>query len=154
MAGGHSTTQVHMGARVGCHVSQSREEILGQLIWESSSLFNRVLLLYFFRVGLCSHTVLPVQDAWRHGGRRIEAETLDRVDRSPRDQQSNTCSIRGVSEDDERLTFRHVASQGAPDLHRTVNTPSGDRSPSDGRCKLIKIDRDRTAYLIDIGRLT
>ena len=82
-----ATTQVHVGARVGRHVSRSREETLGQLIGESSPLFNRVLPLYFFHVGLCSHTVLHVQDAWRHGGRRIEAETLDRVDRSPRDQQ-------------------------------------------------------------------
>ena len=63
--------QVHVGARVGCHVSQSREEMLGQLIEESSPLFNHVLPLYFFRVGLCSHTVLPLQDVCRHGGRRI-----------------------------------------------------------------------------------
>ena len=91
VAGGHATTQVHVGTRVGRHVSRSREDTLGQLIGESSPLFNRVLPLYFFRVGLCSHTVLPVQDAWRHGGRPIEAETLDRVDPSPRDQQLNTC---------------------------------------------------------------
>ena len=71
----------------------------------------------------------------------------DRVDPSPRDQQSDTCWIRGISELDERLTFRHVASQEAPDRHRTVNAPSGDRSSSDGRCKLIKSDKDRTADL-------
>ena len=76
VAGGHATTQVHVGARVGRHVSRSREEIVGQLIGESFPLFNRILPFYFFRVGLCSHTVLPLQDAWRHGGRRMRAERL------------------------------------------------------------------------------
>ena len=67
------TMQVHVGARVGRHVSRSREDMLGKLIGESSPLFNRVLSVYFFHVGLCSHTVLPLQDAWRHGGRRIRS---------------------------------------------------------------------------------
>ena len=64
----------HVGARVRHHVWRSREEILGQLIGESSPLFNRVLRLYFFRVGLCSHTVLTLQATWRLGGRRIGSE--------------------------------------------------------------------------------
>ena len=46
----------------------------GQLIGESSSLFNRILPLYFFRVGLCSHTVSILQDAWRCEDRWIPAE--------------------------------------------------------------------------------
>ena len=75
VAGGHATTQVHVGARVGRHVSRSREETLGQLIGESSPLFNRVLPLYFFRVGLCSHTVLTLQATWTRGERRISSWT-------------------------------------------------------------------------------
>ena len=47
-----------------------------------------------------------------------------------------------------------VETPGALDLHRTVDTSSGRRSPSDGRCKWIKTDKDWTAYLIDIGRPT
>ena len=55
----------HVGARVGRHVSRSREKILGQLIGESSPLFNRVLPFYFFRVGLCSTRSYLLQVAWR-----------------------------------------------------------------------------------------
>ena len=75
VAGGHVTTQVHVGARVGHHVSRSREETLGQLIGESSPLFNCVLPLYFFRVGLCYHTVLTLQATWTRGERRISSWT-------------------------------------------------------------------------------
>ena len=75
VAGGHATTQVHVGARVGRHVSRSREETLGQLIGESSPLFNRVLPLYFFRVGLYSHTVLTLQATWMRDERRISSWT-------------------------------------------------------------------------------
>ena len=40
-----------------------------------------------------------------------------------------------------------MAAQEAPDRHRTVNATAGDRSSSDGRCKLIESDKDRTADL-------
>ena len=40
-----------------------------------------------------------------------------------------------------------MAAQEAPDRHRTVNAPASDRSSSDGRCKLIESDKDRTADL-------
>ena len=58
-----------------------------------------------------SHTVLTLQVMWRHGGRRIEAGTLDRVDRSPRDQHQNTCLKICLS---STLDVRHVAERGAP----------------------------------------
>ena len=34
-------------------------------------LFNRKMSLYFLHVGLCSHTVLTLQDASRHNKRRM-----------------------------------------------------------------------------------
>ena len=38
--------------------------------------FKRDFLLFFFCVGLCSHTVLPVQDAWQPTGRRMRSGRL------------------------------------------------------------------------------
>ena len=85
------TTQVHVGARVGRHVSRSREDMLGQLRGESSPLFNRVLSVYFFRVGLCSHTVLTLQVTWRHGGRRIQPALIaERGSRRPESTRSSS----------------------------------------------------------------
>ena len=77
----------HVGARVGRHMSRSREEIIRQLIGESSPLFNRVLSLYLFSVRLCSHTILFCRT---RGGARIVRfgwNGGDRVDPSPRDRQ-------------------------------------------------------------------
>ena len=118
----------------------------------TAPLFKRKESLYFIRVGLCSHTVLPVQDAMAayRMSDVIKTATIawTRVHAIIR---STTCAKR-------RLKWR-----GSDDLPRATWQPEdlrigikskGDRSPSDGRCKLIKIDRNRTAYLIDIGRLT
>ena len=76
-----------------------------------AALFKRNISLYLFRVGLCSHTVLTLQVTWRHDERRIEVGTLDRVDRSPRDQHQNTCLKKSLS---STLDARHVAERGAP----------------------------------------
>ena len=48
----------HVGARVGRHVEAGIREDVKKLIGESPLLFKRVLSLYFFRVGPCSHTIL------------------------------------------------------------------------------------------------
>ena len=80
----------HVGARVGRHVSRSREEILGQLIGESSPLFNRVLPLYFFRMGLCPTRFLPCRTrggTMGVGSSWVSSRGVDRVDQSPRDCQ-------------------------------------------------------------------
>ena len=85
----------HVGARVWCHVSRSKEEIVGQLIGESFPLFKRVLLFYFFRVGLCSHTVLTLQVTWRHGGRRIQPALIaERGSRGPESTRSSSKHVR------------------------------------------------------------
>ena len=55
----------HVGARVGRHVWLDIEGERRILIGESVPLFNHILSLYFLRVGLCSHTVSVLQDAWQ-----------------------------------------------------------------------------------------
>ena len=105
----------HVGARVGRHVSRSREEILGQLIGESSPLFNHVLPLYFFRVGLCSTRSYLLQVTWRLGGRRIGSER--RRSRGPESTRSliTTRAENGdLSATIGGLTDRHVATGGEP----------------------------------------
>ena len=140
-------------------------------------IFNHIISIYFFRVGLCPTHVLPFagdMDAWRTSDliRTVEISWT----RVHAIIKSSTCSIGGVSKDDERLTFKHVASREAPDLqqklrprdcdptatvkrdpllfvetpgalhlHRTVDASSGGRSPSNGRCKWIKTNKDRMA---------
>ena len=56
MAGGH--VDGPRVCRVGRHVWLDIEEERTILIGESVPLFNRVVFLLFFRVGLCSHTAL------------------------------------------------------------------------------------------------
>ena len=43
---------------------------------------------FLFRVGLCPHKNLPLQDGWLHQSRRRRSQAVDRLDRSPRDHQS------------------------------------------------------------------
>ena len=45
----------------------------------------------FLRVGHSPTRFLPVQDAWQLSGCRIQAQSVDRVDPSPRDLHYNTC---------------------------------------------------------------
>ena len=94
----------HVGARVGRHVSRSREDITGQLIGESSPLFNRVRFLYLFRVGLCSHTVCLFCRT-RGGARsvRFRLNGGDRVDPSPRDHDQSTCVMLTLSDGDRSV---------------------------------------------------
>ena len=40
------------------------------------------------------------------------------MDPSPRDRNQNTCVKEGLSELDERLTLRYMASRGTPDRHQ------------------------------------
>ena len=83
----------------------------------------------FLRVGLCSHTVSLLQVTWRHNERRVEAETLDRVDRSPRDQQLRHVSEIKLSGCDRRLTCCHMALFGAwIFLERTMIAARVDRA--------------------------
>ena len=55
----------HVGAHVGRHVWLDLEGERRILIGESVPLFMGILSPYFLRVGLCSHTVSVLQDAWR-----------------------------------------------------------------------------------------
>ena len=48
-----------------------------------------------------SRGFLPVQDAWRLSGRWIQAQSVDRVDLSPRDLHQSTCLKKGISENDQ-----------------------------------------------------
>ena len=69
-------------------------------------------------MGLCSHTVFLLQVTWRSHGRRI----LPRR-RRLRGPESTRSSLKSrslnahLSRHDERPTFGHVASRGAPDVH-------------------------------------
>ena len=70
-------------------------------------------------MGQCSHTFSLLQVTWPHRARRIQAQTVDRVDPSPRDPPSNAgAAKRALVKLIERLTSRHVASRGAPDRHQ------------------------------------
>ena len=53
----------------------------------SAVLFKRKISRYFFRVGLCTHTISVLQDAWRCEERWIRLNGGDHVDLSPRDHQ-------------------------------------------------------------------
>ena len=81
----------HAGPR-GCPCGAPRvldiEETSGQLIGEATPLFNRVLSLHLFRVGLCSHTIFFY--CRLRGGRAnvgCDHNSYDRVDPSPCDHQ-------------------------------------------------------------------
>ena len=76
------------GRRVGRHVWLDIEEDGILLIGESDPLFKRKISRYFFRVGLCSHTVYLAGDVdvWRASD--LTADGYDRVDPSPRDHRS------------------------------------------------------------------
>ena len=58
--GGHATTWAPVW---GATCRLVIEGAVTKLIGESTSLFNSKKRGYFLHVGLCSHTVLPVQDA-------------------------------------------------------------------------------------------
>ena len=80
----------HAGTRgLPCGATRVAEQRgdMRQLIGESSPLFNRVVLLYFFRVGLCSHTVLFCRTRGGLTSVRCGMNGGDRVDPSPRDHQ-------------------------------------------------------------------
>ena len=82
----------------------------GNAIGVYRPLIYRGAFLFFLPCGTMAHTVLTLQVMWRHGGRRIEAGTLDRVDRSPCDQQLThvlkICICDG-SPDDTRMRHTH-----------------------------------------------
>ena len=67
-----------------------------------------------------SHTSYLLQVTWTRGERRIQAQTIDRVNPSPRNPPSTHVLLK---EDKwsliERLTARHVASWEAPDRHQS-----------------------------------
>ena len=77
----------------------------------TAPLFNRYTACYFFRVGLCSHTVFLLQNTWLRDEPRIEAKTLDCVDRSPRDQQlGHVLKIRISDGSPDDMWMRHNRS--------------------------------------------
>ena len=61
---------------------------------------------------------LPVQDAWRLRGRWIQAQSVDRVDPSPRDLHQSTCLKKGISENDQEA---YLMTRGGT---RYVGSPS------------------------------
>ena len=82
-------------------------------------IFKHTKIIYFFRVGLCPTHILPFAgdvDARRASDsiRTVEIAWT----RVHAIIKSSMCSIGGVSKDDEQLTFGHVASREAPDLHQ------------------------------------
>ena len=82
-------------------------------------IFKHTMIRYFFRVGLCPTHVLPFAgdvDARRASDSIKTAEIA--WTRVHAIIKSSTCSIGGLSKDDERLTFGHVTSREAPDLHQ------------------------------------
>ena len=84
-----------------------------------SPIFKHTMVKYFFRVGLCPTHVLPFAgdvDARRASDSIRTAEIV--WTRVHAIIKSITCSIGGVSKDDEQLTFGHVASREASDLHQ------------------------------------
>ena len=62
----------HVGARVGRHVQAGNRGDVTKLTGESTPLFNRVLSLYFFRMGQCSHTISILQVTWPQRTRQIQ----------------------------------------------------------------------------------
>ena len=77
--------RAHADAVWGATWAVNREDVT-KLIGESTTLFNLVLSLYSFRVGLCSHTISILQVTWLQRTRQIQMYGMDRVDPSPRDQ--------------------------------------------------------------------
>ena len=68
-------------------------------------LFKRAISLFLFRVGLCSHTIFLLQVTWPHRMCRIQAQTIDRVNPSPRDPPSTHVLKIQISGFDEKLTW-------------------------------------------------
>ena len=73
-------------------------------------------------MGLCSHKVLTLQVTWWHDGRRIEAGTLDRVDRSPRDQQLTHVLIICISDVADSKSIRKLRLRQVQPLPRRLNS--------------------------------
>ena len=111
----------HVRARVGHHVEAGNREDMTKLIRESTPLFNRVLSLYFFRVGLCSHTILFIagdvatrRASDRGGNPRSHG-------RSPRDQQLRHVLKIGISDGSPDHTWmRHKRSIVVPISSRFI----------------------------------
>ena len=99
---------------------------------ESSPLFNRVLSVYFFRVGLCSHTVLPLQDAWQHDGRRIRSRRWrSRGPESTRSsiQHVRKCSLKWRrSEGSQIATWRQEEGLSSSTFRPRDRDPTATRS--------------------------
>ena len=100
------------------------------------SLFNRANCEILFRVGLCSHGITVLQVTWRHHDRRTRSRGVDRVDRSSRDRNHNTCGNFNLSETGLPLIWRHVDSLEVLDLHQTATdgTTQSLVSSSDHDC--------------------
>ena len=73
---------------------------------------------FFFRVGLCSHTVLMGRRRGRTPRRRMQSDVGDRVDPSPRDWQSGTCVKATLSGRDRRTHRSPCGVTRSMDLHQ------------------------------------
>ena len=111
----------------------------------TAPLFNCYTARYFFRVGLCSHTIFLLQDTWLRDKRRIKAETLDHVDRSPRNQQlGHVLKIRisGSSPDDMWMRHnRSIVVAISSDDRDLLRSRSITQTHLDGPTQLLKIRR-------------
>ena len=93
--------------------------------------FNLTISGFFFRVGLCSHTFLTCRrraGITSSGSYREASIAWTRVHAII---SQSTCTKSALSDDNRRLTLRHVASRGAPDLHQ-IKCISMWRYSSDG----------------------
>ena len=96
----------------------------------TAPLFKRKESLYFLRVGLCSHTVLPMQDAWQLTGRRMWSRRLrSRGPESTRSSDPPRAQKEGLSDEDRTTylaprgnprTSRLASNRRAIDLHQTT----------------------------------
>ena len=143
-----------------------------QLVDNCAPLFKRITSQLFLRVGLCSHTVLPVLDEWRPSGRRMRSGRWR--SRGPESTWSSLqhvrlkwfkwdvgCATRGVERKhhasiwctrshhaivwamDATWTHRSLDLHLTVDPHRDLITTSPDEASSD--CRDLSRFRDRGA---------
>ena len=74
-----------------------RGKYIGPVTKMRTAPLSLIVAIFFslFRVGLCPHGNLPLQDAWQHRSRRIQARSVDHVD--PHKTKQRGCRFHMVS---------------------------------------------------------
>ena len=115
------------------------------------ALFNREMFLFFFSVGLCSHTIYLLQETWRHGMRSMRSG--QRRLRGPESTRSSNNHVHKIRDKWRRskglldATWRHEERLSSSTRRPRNSDLTGTWSPiffSSRRC----MDRQ-----ISIGRL-